>query len=80
MKVLVNWRDSICATCGKPKTAIMAPEGNVECSFCGSFDLVDHSWQCFVPKFKLDARNSGRKGWLPNHRRFDDARNFQRNP
>jgi len=68
MKVLVNWRESICETCGQARTAVMDNHGRVTCSFCGSETLMDKHWNTFEPQFKVDSRNKFRN-WAVVHER-----------
>lgn len=67
MKVLTNWRDSVCLDCGIQGTAV----GLGSCSFCGSGNLTDLKGGEFTPKFITDRRCRDWV-WKPE-RRWDAA-------
>jgi len=71
MKVLVNWRESVCENCGQIQTAIIDNHGRVTCSFCGSETLMDKKWNAFSPQFKTNARNKLRNWPVVNERRAE---------
>jgi len=73
MKILVNWRESICGACGQQRTAAMDNYGRVICSFCGSEALMGKNWNVFTPKFKTDSRNKLRNWPIVNERRAEHA-------
>lgn len=70
-RVLINWAGVSCIDCGS-REHLIAKEGEIHCSFCGGQNLVDKNGGAFIPTWKLDNRNQGRK-WA----HVPDRRNYQ---
>lgn len=72
MKILVNEKDAKCSVCSmKTNLAVNTETNRVWCKFCGSDALLDVNGGEFVPKFKMDSRNSSRC-WPGFARREED--------
>lgn len=74
MKIITNWRSSVCNDCGQKACASVAFDHNIVCHFCGGSNLVDTNYELFEPIWKTDSRNPTRHLWSRHLRRFDDPK------
>jgi hypothetical protein len=73
MKIMDNWKESICVDCGQEQCAEMAPNGRILCCFCFGENLKDRKSNPFVAHWKIDSRNSNRMWHVKYERRRHES-------